>query len=92
MPNRELPYLDKNRTIYFNGQKVEPVNYTQPYVTLIDNGYICTCGTMLKTISGVYSHRKTINHLEKTKQICNTRPGTLKQQRDLLVNSKTRLW
>ena len=91
MPYR-LTYPDKNRTQYIGGKKVDQPDYSQPYVTLLENGYVCTCGDFLKHISGVHSHRRSISHLQKTKQISELNPGSLKQQRDDLITNRVKIW
>jgi len=93
MPLKDKPYLDKNRNQYINGQKIVPTNYTQPYVTHLENGkFICTCGDVLSYISCVYGHRRSLGHLQKLGLICESNPLTLKQQRDRLINDGARLW
>lgn len=93
MPDKYMKFLDKNRSQYINGKKIEPTNYTQSYVSHLDNGkFICTCGEMLANISCVYGHRRTLGHLQKIGLISETNPLSLKQQRDRLINDGARLW
>jgi len=53
---------------------------------------VCSSDLMLANISCVYGHRRTLGHLQKRGLICETKPLTLKQQRDRLVNDGARLW
>ena len=91
MPH-SIKYPEHLRTKYCNG-KVEPIyDYTQRHITIIQDGYICTCGNMLKSVQAFTCHKRTITHLLATKQIVHDPYMTLKQQRDNLIKSGKAIW
>ena len=77
-----------------DGEIFEEYNYTQPHITFLpDNKYLCTCGEVYIDINGFHSHKKSLIHLIRTKQIHEYHP-TLSpaKQKEMLIDSKTKIW
>lgn len=87
-----ISYPQYLRTRYINGQPIPDYDYTQPYIKNLSNGYRCTCGNVLSSLNGLFSHKRTIGHLVRTKQIIEQPGITLKQQRDNLISSGKNIW
>jgi hypothetical protein len=89
----KISYPEHLRTKYLHGQPVPDYDHTEPYIINLSNGgYRCTCGNELSSLHGWYTHKKTIGHLLRTKQISEKSMIPLKQQRDNLIQSGKTIW
>jgi hypothetical protein len=92
MPYYRLPTPEHLRTIYYKGQVVPTQRHTQAHITILPEGYRCTCGNVMRFINGHHMHKRTIGHLQRTGQIDVKRPGSLKEQRDTLISGRVEIW
>jgi hypothetical protein len=88
-----LKYPEHLRTVYYQGKIVPQQNHSQSHITILpEGGYRCTCGNVLRFINGHYMHKRTISHLQRTGQIDVRQPGSLKEQRDRLIDGGVGIW
>ena len=85
------PYLRIKR---LDGEIFDEYNYTQKYITFLGNNeYLCTCGQVYKNINGFYSHKKSLIHLIRTKQIQEYHATLSPQkQKEILIDSGKYIW
>ena len=87
-------YPNHLRNIYVGGKLIEKYQPDSRVIHMLPNNqYLCTCGNIQKGRDTFHTHKKTLIHLIRTRQIDDTHPSkSIQVQKGELLCSGVEVW